>query len=298
MFNFMYEFYLLVASLSILLFIASVLYLLELSFNARTRGYHIFSGSLAGAYFGMIVLAICAVSVFIGMKLKMTKIEQAALTDFQDAINDKEITCIELDTDIKLERGKLHDEIVISYIDNNKNECTERFYHVPYDKKESIDGQYRVEITDKKAILYIPNEPSLSPQAIWRIRISTLTVFGVIIFAIFAVFNICGVAMDRKFTAMLKEEPESIHNMKRIPLWLKCFVWNRYGRHIKEYSSQIGVVEAVELYIERKETMEGAIDRAKVLPYIIFDKRMLKEEQELAKRKLSAYRCIWAKMKE
>lgn len=148
-------------TVSIVLFLLAVVWFLILCFDDGIRGSYMFNGSLAGEYAGTIALAIFAVSVFIGAKLEITKIEQAALMDFQDATNNKEITCIKLDAPSFIEFlrfGKVGNKIVISYLDDNENECTNRFYPVPYDKKESTDGQYRVEITDKKAILYIPNK--------------------------------------------------------------------------------------------------------------------------------------------
>lgn len=155
MFNFTYVSLFSICNLSIVLFILAVVRFLILCFDDEIRGSYIFNGSLAGEFAGTIVLAIFAISLFIGAKPEMTKIEQAALTDFQDAINNKEITCIELDAGIKLESGKIYkDKIVVHYIDDNENECTERFYHVPYNKKKSTDGSYRIKITDKKAILY------------------------------------------------------------------------------------------------------------------------------------------------
>jgi len=111
------------------------------------------------------------------------------------------------------------------------------------------------------------------------------------IVSMFVVFKICGWVADYKFTVMLKE-PESIHNMERIPLWLKCLVRSRYGQHIKRYSSKFGV-EAVERSIERREMAEEIRNNAL---YITFGEFLLEEEQECAKRKLSAYRCIWTKM--
>ena len=154
----MYESLMTSYAISIMLLLLAVVWSLRLHFDDEFRGYHMFTGSLGGVYAFVIALSICGVGMFVVTKPKMTKMEQAALTDFQDATNNKEITCIELDSGIKLlESGKLDkDEIIVHYIDDNENECTERFYHVPYDKKESTDGQYRVEITDKKAILYIP----------------------------------------------------------------------------------------------------------------------------------------------
>ena len=148
-------------AISIMLLLSAVAWSLRLHFDDEFRGYHIFTGSLGGVYAFVIALAICGVGTFIVTKPKMTKMEQTALTDFQDATNNKEITGIEFDPGIKLleSRNVLDkDEIVVHYIDDNENECTERFYHVPYNKKESTDGQYRVEITDKKAILYIPKK--------------------------------------------------------------------------------------------------------------------------------------------
>lgn len=124
---------------------------------------------------------------------------------------------------------------------------------------------------------------------------SAIIVFGMIIFTIFVAFKICGWVTDYKFTVMLKE-PESIHNMERIPFWLKCLVWSRYGWYIKRYSAKLGV-EAVERSIEQNELTEEILKRHKRSSYIkIFGKYVLKDEKEWAKRKLSAYRCIWAKM--
>lgn len=148
-------------ALGIVLLLLAVVWLLILHFDDETRGNYMFNGTLAGAYAFAIALAIAAVITLIVTKPKMTKIEQAALTDFQDTTNNKEITCIELEAPSFIEIlrfGKVGNEIVVSYLDDNENECTNRFYPVPYDKKESTDGQYRIEITDKKAILFIPKK--------------------------------------------------------------------------------------------------------------------------------------------
>ena len=120
---------------------------------------------------------------------------------------------------------------------------------------------------------------------------SAITVSSVMIFTMFVAFKICGWVADYKFAVMLKE-PESIHNMERIPFWLKCLVWSRYGQHIKRYSSKFGV-EAIERSIERREMVEEIRNNAL---YITCGEFLLEEEQERARRKLSAYRCIWTKM--